>query len=448
MNGKRIQILDIRPGEWTLVIFLTLLLAFNTLVLELADVVATAGFVSNIGPESLPLLWILDMAITLVSAGIYALIVDRVQRVRLMKWLLGLLAGFYFLVMALFSMNAPDWLTYPLLYIVNDQQFIIFPLAFWTLANDYYNTAEAKRLFPIIGVGFALGSVLGNALAAILASLGFGQKGSMTPILLVAGSIFVVAFLFFWIVFKNRPPHARQEGKSFSFKETFKVGADYLRNVPAFHYLSIAMAFAGFTLTVIEFHFIQTIQQSYSSATSFQIFLGTYKSVLIICLFLGQGLITGKLLSRIPLKNAFVVLPFTLIISVALAIIWPGLLGIALSRFFARLIERIWDEPSRKAIQGMVPDERRGRVSAFFDSNFFALATIIGSLIITGLIAITNSGWISKELSQTIYLVLAGLAGIGALWASWRLHQVFDQSLLNWRFSRARRKSVLDDIEF
>lgn len=442
------QIVDIRPKEWTLVIFLTLLLAFNTLVLELADVVATTGFVSNIGTQSIPLLWILDMVITIFSAGAYALIVDRMQRVRLMKILLLLLAGFYFFIMFLFSLNSPDWLTYPLLYIVNDQQFIIFPLAFWTLANDYYNTADAKRLFPIIGIGFALGSILGNALSAILASQGLGQKGSLTPILFVAGSVFVIAFVIFWLVFKNYPPHARQTGEDFKIRETIKVGMDYLKNVDLFRYLALAMTFAGLVLTILEYHFIFTINSTYSTATDFQVFLGTYKSILIVCLFLCQGLITGKLLSKIPLKNVFAVLPIVLILSVALVLLWPGLMGIALGKFFARLVERAWDEPGRKSVQSMVPDERRGRVSAFFDSNFFALATILGAIIISVLLIGVDAGWLTLAAAQTIYLIVAILGGFAGLWASWKLYHVYDKSLLNWRFSRARRKSILDNIEF
>ena len=50
--------------------------------------------------------------------------------------------------------------------------------------------------------------------------------------------------------------------------------------------------------------------------------------------------------------------------------------------------------------------------------------------------------------STVIYLLTAGAAGIGALWASLALRKVYDKSLLNWRLSRARRRSVLDGIEF
>jgi hypothetical protein len=44
---------NVKPGEWELVLSLLLLLALNTLVLELSDVVATAGFVSRIGASEL-----------------------------------------------------------------------------------------------------------------------------------------------------------------------------------------------------------------------------------------------------------------------------------------------------------------------------------------------------------------------------------------------------------
>jgi hypothetical protein len=52
------KLLKLRPGEWQLVLPLLLLLALNILVVELVQVVATAGFVSNVGVIRLP--WGLD----------------------------------------------------------------------------------------------------------------------------------------------------------------------------------------------------------------------------------------------------------------------------------------------------------------------------------------------------------------------------------------------------
>jgi len=63
------------------------------------------------------------------------------------------------------------------------------------------------------------------------------------------------------------------------------------------------------------------------------------------------------------------------------------------------------------------------------------------------LFQIVAIGLLSEYQSVLIYLSTAGLAGIGALWAAYSLRKVYDTSLLNWRLSRSRRRSVLDGID-
>src|SRR3989304_2591171 len=87
MTDERAPLLNIRPDERKLVFSLVFILAITTLVLELSDVIATGGFVSKVGPRNIFWLWIVDMVITILTAGVYSLVVDRMERVRLIKYL-------------------------------------------------------------------------------------------------------------------------------------------------------------------------------------------------------------------------------------------------------------------------------------------------------------------------------------------------------------------------
>ena len=141
-------------------------------------------------------------------------------------------------------------------------------------------------------------------------------------------------------------------------------------------------------------------------------------------------------------------MPVTLIIVIACVLVIPGLIGAALGRFLARLVQRTWDDLARKSVQGMIPDERRGRISIVMDSYFYTIATLVACLTISGLLLAASWGWLSSGWAATIYLGIATLAALGAVWASLRLRAVYDLSLLNWRLARAHRKSVLDGLEF
>jgi ATP/ADP translocase len=449
MREKLSRLLNVRSGERGLVLSLLLILVLNTLVLELSDVVATAGFVSRIGVSGILWLWVVDMFVTLLAAGGYALIVDRMPRVRLMSYLSGGLALVYIALQLLFNYGAPDWLTYPALYIIADLQFSIFPLAFWTLASDVYTISEAKRLFPIIGAGYPLGSIIGNALPAGAAIVAARWGGSVSQLLALGAVILLSSVVLLRLTFRNRTVRARQSRQSeTNVREMIRAGIDFFRNVPLFYYLAIAMLLVGLSLTIVEYHLLFTAEQTFASDLQFQTFYGTYKAALIAMILLVQWLVAGRLLKRVPLKGAFIVLPTTLVIAAGCALTVPDLIGAAIGRFAARLVQRAWDEPSRKAAQGLVPDERRGRISTFLDSYLYSLATIVGCLILGILVMVSASGWLSERVMIAVYLAIAALAAVGAVWAGLQLRAVYEKSLFDWRLSRPRRKSVLDEIEF
>ncbi len=444
------QILNVRPEERRLVFSLVAVLAVTTLVLELSDVIATGGFVSKVGPNNIVWLWIVDMVISILTAGGYALAVDKMERLKLVKWLT---IGFAILFLALrfvFSIGAPDWISYPLLYILTDQFYAIFPLAFWAMVNDLYNPAEAKRLYPVILMGTAIGSILGNGLAALSGWI-LQRSGGDSPSLLPLGAVvLLVGLLILEFAFSRMTVRARQAGGSaFDLKQTVSIGVDYIRNVPIFSYLALCMLLAGLSFTVIEYHFLSSVDQMVSrDPLQFQAFYGTFKIVLIISILLVQAFVSNRYLEKIGLKSSFIVQPLALTLSAGVALFLPGVVGAAIARYLARLVQQSWDEPARKSMQNLIPDERRGRVAVMIDRYFYDVSTIVGSLVLGLLLFLSGGGWISPDLKLYVYLGMAVLASLIAIWSAIRLRGRYDQSLLDWRLIRPRRKSALDGIEF
>lgn len=448
---QRLQTLTkIRQGEWHLVVPLVFMLLLNTAVYELSDVVATAGFISTLGTEQFLWLWPISMVITLFATGGYALIVDKVPRIKLLHWLLLAFGSLYVLVFGLFALGAPAWLTYPLLMILGEQQIAVFPLAFWALASDVYSTADAKRLFPILAAGAAFGSLIGNILAGSLAIWFKNNPNHRSwEALLICAVLCFVAWNIVHFAFRKREIRARQSKQIHdSMRETFKVGADVIRNVPLFSLLAIVLFATGITFTIIEFHFLLSLDTiAATDPLNFQRLYGFYKVALVLMLMTFQWFIASRWLGKVHPKVGFVILPLVLLAATLGMLIQP-ILGGVVGRFVARITQGGWDEPLRKSVQSIVPDERRGRVSVFLDTYCYSLATIIGC----GLLSLTMSGawfgWLSAATSTTIYSILGIVAALAGVWAAWRIRTVYDKSLLNWRLSRTRRRSVLDGIEF
>lgn len=449
MKERFVELLNLKPGEVKLAFALWLLIAVNTLVLELSDVVATAGFVSNLGVNRIPWLWIVTTLITIFAAGGYLVVVDRYPRLNLVSWLLVGLAMLYLLLEFLFAFNAPDWMTYPTLYLLADQQFMIMPLAFWALASDVFAISESKRVFPFIASGAVIGGLTGNAAAAWVTylaekySFGLSQIFTGVAVLLILSAAFL-HYNFMNVTVKTRQSREEDAG----IRDAVSVGTDYFLNVPMLKAVGILMLFTGFMLTLLEFNFLSVIDRAVTSNLEFQRFLGYYKAIQTIGLLAFQWLITSRLLSKIQLKNAFTVLPVAMFTASGLALGIPSLLGVASARFIARTVYNGWDDPARKAMQGLIPDERRGRISAFMDSYFITTSTVLGCIVLIVVLALVSAGTISMQVAVWIYLGFAAAASLAGIGVSFYLRKVYEASLLNYRLARSRRKSILDGIEF
>jgi AAA family ATP:ADP antiporter len=68
---------------------------------------------------------------------------------------------------------------------------VVMPAQFWAFANDVYDPEKGKRLFPIVGVGSALGAWAGAELASEL----FARLGPYPLLILSAGGLVATIFL-------------------------------------------------------------------------------------------------------------------------------------------------------------------------------------------------------------------------------------------------------------
>jgi len=71
---------------------------------------------------------------------------------------------------------------------------------FWAFANDLYSTDRGKRLFPLIGIGAALGAVVGSGVTSIV----FGEVGPYRLMLLAAAGLLVPVGLTIWVHRRER----------------------------------------------------------------------------------------------------------------------------------------------------------------------------------------------------------------------------------------------------
>jgi len=436
--------------NYKFVLSLWLLLAINMMVMELSDVVATAGFVSELGSDNLPWLWLIMTLLTLFVAGGYSVLVDRYSRLNLITGLLLGLAFLYLGLMYLLRTGFSEQIVYTFLSIISDQQYYILPLAFWALANDIFSLTEGKKVFSFIASGAVIGGLIGNSLAGFSAAMLNRWSAGPDLIFLLAAILLLFALVVIRVVFFRHTLKARQSRtRDTNLRESLSVGLDYFRNVEMLQMVAVIMVLSGVVLALVEFYFLRTIELSTSGdSLQFQSFLGYFKTGQTIGLLIFQWLITRHLMEKISLRNSFLFLPIFLICAVGISLALAGIMGVAIGRFIARTIQRGWDEPARKSLQGLIPDERRGRIALFMDTVFYNFATIFACLVIAMLLWLTRENVISSALYNIISLGIALTAALIATIAGINFRLVYEKSLLNWRLARSKRKSILDGLEF
>lgn len=436
------------PGELAYLVPLCLILLCNSFAMQLSDVVAVSGILSEGGSNTILFVWAVDMLLILVMTSLQALIVDRVNRLVLIRWMLVGLAVMYVILRLLFLRTELQWINFSLLFILADQQWLLFPLFFWVLANDLFNPSAARRLFPLIaGVGF-VGQILGLIFAAWAPSI-FSQLGiAIEEVLTLNVVIYIFALLVSFISLHPKKLRTIRQ-KPETVKETLAEGWDFVREVPSFRYLTMGILAMSIALTIIEFRFLTITQQIYSDVGSYQRFYSFYQLGMTVAALAIQTFLTGFIINRIGLKNVFLLLPVAMVAGATSMLAFPyGVVSNIGGMVLPKLTKITIDESGQKSFQALVPEERRGRVSIFVDSYLDAVGTIIGCLL-TGLVIYLGLTF-SFEFDFYIYLGLAFAAALFALWAISRMRAKYDSSLLNWRLKRRSRRgltSVLDKLD-
>jgi MFS family permease len=356
------------------------------------------------------------------------------------------LAIIFILTRLMFTFHLPSEVNYGLLYILSEQQYVIFPLIFWVLANDIFDMSQAKRLFPFIASWNFIGVILGSLVAAFAPGLFQQLNIPAEEILLLNVLIYLISFLLLFVGMRSikiRPTARKRE----TFKETITEGIDFVREVPSFRFLMFAILILAACDVVIEFRFLTVTDLAFPLQADYQRFYSLYRLFVTLTAFILQSTITSRILDRLTLKNTFFFFPAIVVIGGIGMMIMPGIGMAVFAMAGLKLVRDTVDESSRRSFEALIPEERRGRVSTFMNSYLPAGGTILACLVTGGIVLIGQR--FNLPFIVYIYLGLTVAAGLVAVVAIGRMSKVYDSSLLNWRLKRRQRgTSVLDKLNF
>lgn len=442
---KAFDIFKLRGKEGLLVVALGFALMANALAMQISGIVAISGFLKSDSVNTLLIVMIVDYALIMLIGSLQSVIIDKFNRVTLIQWLTMIFAFSFIVLRVMFLVKAPDWLNYATMYILSEQQFVLFPLIFWVLANDIFNIAQAKRLFPLISGWSFIGKLLGIGIAAVSPALFLRLDIKPEEILLVNVAVYMIAFMVLFAALKDVETRKTVQ-KVETLKETLSEGWDFVKNVPAFKYLMYAILGLTIADTIIEFRFLVVTDMAFTTQAAYQQFFSIYRLALTLVALLVQAFVTSYLIKQMQIKNTFYFFPFAAVAGAVGMLLVPGV-GVAIAAMAAvKLVRDTVHESGRASFLGLVPEERRGRVSTMFETYFNSAGTILGAFL--ALVVI----WVGSAMNadyHVYYLGVAALAAMFALWSVFNLVKTYDTSMLNWRLKRRQRHtnaSLLDKI--
>ncbi|HPH96845.1 MAG TPA: hypothetical protein PKW33_19525 [Anaerolineaceae bacterium] len=451
MNSSSSNILSrifrIQPEDTIPVMTLGLLFFFNSLAQQVSEITAISNFLSEGGLNQILIVWAVGSLSIFFVTGLQSLIVDRYNRFTLTRGILMFMAIVFIVLRLLFVFQSPGWLNYGILYLISDQQWLFLPLVFWTLSNDIFDVAQATRVFPMIASGDFIGKLVGIAVSAAAPSLLSAIPGFKVEELLVFNALlYLTAYIIIGALLSKIKLRDTAAQHTDTLKETLSEGWGFIREVPAFRFLAISILLVIICDTIVEFRFLAVSDTAFPDPLQYQTFYSLYRLGLTVISLLFQFFLTSRIISRMELKNVFLIEPLTVLLSPLLMLIntgiWGGLIGI----LTLKIPQITIGDSVRKAFQSLVPEERRGRVSIFMDSYLFCAGTLVGCAI-TGFILYLAS--LTALSSFLVYLGFAIIASAFSIWSILRMRSVYEASLLNWRLKRRQRgKSVLDKLEF
>src|SRR5262245_5528618 len=156
------NVFDIRRHEVGRVLMMSTYLLLIIASYSATKAVRDSLFVTKIGPEQLPYVYLLIAAAMGLVSMVYSRAVNRIGLHRLIQ-ATSMVAIFSLLVFWLeFKKNSAPW--FYVLYVWVSLFGAITASQFWLLATHVFNPREARRLFSRIGLGGILGGIFGGAL--------------------------------------------------------------------------------------------------------------------------------------------------------------------------------------------------------------------------------------------------------------------------------------------
>jgi ATP:ADP antiporter, AAA family len=392
---------DIRMGEFKRVSLMLVNVFLLIQCLWIIKPVVNAQFLSRVGIEKLPLVFLLVALTALAFSTFYSRWINRAQlgTIMLRTYLISILGLLTF--GTLLNLNLfPDWMSY-VFYIGVALFGLITTSQFWLLANLLFSSLEAKRLFGFIGAGAIAGGISGGYLTTLLT-----QFMDSKNLLFVAAGLLIISLILNQRIWTNLLPAYNKNRQERKTKTLHEYPFRLIRNSKHLTYLALIIGISVLVAKLVEFQFSAIASQNIKDPDGLTAYFGFWFSTANAVALAIQLLLTQKAVGFLGVGRSLFVLPGALFVSASAVlntpVLWAGTMLKVLDISLKQSINKAATELLILPVPMAVKSQAKTYIDVFVDTT----ATGIGGLM---LIFVINGLDFSVRAVSVLILILISL---------------------------------------
>jgi ATP:ADP antiporter, AAA family len=362
LRKLRRQVFDIRHGEhlrtWSMFAYLLCVL-FAYYILK---PVSRALFLNKFDIDKLPSLYIVIAVFGGVLAYSYSKLASKTSLKNAVAWAMSL-SVFCLVVMWWLIGLRLSWMIYVLNVWVSLFAIVLVAQG-WLVASNLFNAQEAKRLYPLLGMGMVVGAAFGGAFTA-RAALVVGTHN----LLLASAVMVILAYAFFRLAIRRSAKSletvraGHEEDAEFSFM-------DVSRDIARTRHLQVIIGIMVVTFIVdvlVEYQFQVMAKQAYSG-DQLTAFFGQFYGIYLNAIeFVFQLFLTTAVVRAFGVGGALQIMPIAILGCSAATILKPGVTSAGAVRLTEAATRYTLNRTGMELLYLPLPLELRNRIKAFID---------------------------------------------------------------------------------
>ena len=360
------SVVDIRKGEGALVTFMFSYYYLILITYYFLKPVRDSLFLVRLGPEQLPLVFILIALIVAPVTTLYSRSSRSFSLTQVMNVTLAVLIGNLLLLRWLIQLDQA-WV-YFVLYVWVSIYAVLGTTQFWLLANTLFDPAQAKRVFWFLNLGGILGAMTGGEVTSlIIRHLGVQTENLLYVCMGLLGCCLLILNAIAMLRNKEEvvaKPRVSQEDPG---SETFGAMVGTIRQSKQLTYMVGILSIGMILATFVDFQFKTVSVEAFPEKEDLTAFLGTFYSRLSVVSLVIQSFFTYRILRMFGVGGAIGFLPTGLLLGSIGMVIMPGLWMGVLLRGAEGSFRYSIDKTAGELLYLPLPIDIKKRIKVFID---------------------------------------------------------------------------------